>query len=104
MFAKLAQIRLRGIGSAKQALATNKYGIGNRATCGSPIANSDHAGRPILVCHWQKAPATGALECVWQSVPAPATDEPRRARLLGEVRWLTNARTAARRSFRREAA
>jgi hypothetical protein len=38
MFAKLAQIRLRGIGSAKQALATNKYGIGNRATCGSPIA------------------------------------------------------------------
>ena len=104
MFPKLAQFCLRGVGGAQQAWATDEYRIGNRAACGSPIANFHHAGRPILVCHWQKAPATGALECVWQLVPAPATDEPRRARLLGEVRRLTNARTAARRPFRRAAA
>ena len=104
MFAKLAQICLRGVGGAQQAWATDEYRIGNRAACGSPIAHSYHGGRPILVCHWQKAPATGALECVWQSVPAPATNEPRRARLRGEVRRLTNARTAARRPLRREAA
>jgi hypothetical protein len=104
MFAKLAQIRLRGIGSAQQAWATDEHRNGNRAACSSPIANSHHAGRPILACHWRKAPATGALECVWQSVPAPATDEPRSARLLGEVRRLTDARTAARRPLRRAAA
>jgi hypothetical protein len=44
------------------------------------------------------------LECVWQSVPAPAADEPRPVRLLVEVRRLTNAHTAARRPFRRAAA
>src|SRR6516165_12692696 len=104
MFAKLAQFCLRGVGGAQQAWATDEYRIGNRAACGSPIAHSYHGGRPILVCHWQKAPATGALECAWQSVPAPATNEPRRARLLGDVRRLTNARTAARRPFRRAAA
>jgi hypothetical protein len=87
MFAKLAQTRLRGIGSVQQAWATDELRNGNRGAFSSPIAN--RAGRPILVCHWQKLPATGALECVWQSVPAPATDEPRSVRLLVEVHRLT---------------
>jgi hypothetical protein len=104
MFAKLAQIRLRSVGSADQAWATDELRNGNRAACSSPIANSHHAGRPILVCHWREAAATGALECVWQSVPTPATDEPRQARVLGEVHQLTDARTAARRPLRRAAA
>jgi hypothetical protein len=104
MFAKLAQICLRGVSGVQQAWATDEHRNGNHAVCGSPIASFHHSGRPVLVCHWQKAPATGALECFWQSVPAPATDEPRPARLLGEVRRLTNARTAARRPLRRAAA
>jgi hypothetical protein len=51
MFTKLAQIRLHGVGSVQQAWATDKYRTGNRAACGSPIANSHYARRPILVCH-----------------------------------------------------
>jgi hypothetical protein len=104
MFAKLAQIRLRGVGSTQQAWATDGCRTGNRAGCRSTIANSHRVRRPLLVCHWQQAPATGALQCVWQAVAAPATDELPPERLRGQLRRLTDARAAARRPFRRAAA
>jgi hypothetical protein len=104
MFAKLAQISLHGVGSARQVWATGEHRTGNRAACSSPIANSHRVRTPLLVCHWQQAPATGALECVWQSVPAPATDELPPERLRGQLRRLTDALAAARRPFRRAAA
>jgi hypothetical protein len=104
MFAKLAQIILHGVGSARQVWATDEHRTGNRAACGSPLANSHRVRTPLLICHWQQAPATGALECVWQSVPAPATDELPPERLRKQLRRLTDARAAARRPFRRAAA
>jgi hypothetical protein len=104
MFAKLAQIRLRGIGSAQRAWAADGCRTGNGAACSPPIANSHRSRRPILVCYWQQAPATGALECAWQGVAAPVTDEPRPEHLLGQVRRLTDARAAAGRPVRRVAA
>ena len=61
MFAKLAQISLHGVGSARQVWATDEHRTGNRAACSSPIANSHRVRTPLLVCHWQQAPATGAL-------------------------------------------
>jgi hypothetical protein len=95
MFAKLAQIRLRVVGNVQQALATK----GNRAAF-RPTAHPYRSPRPILVCHWQQAAASGALECVWEAVSAPPTHELRPARELGEVRRLTDARAADRRAFR----
>jgi hypothetical protein len=104
MFAKLAHICLHGVGGARQVWATDEHRTGNRAACSSPIANSHCVRRPLLVCHWQQAPATGALQCVWQAVAAPATDELPPERLRGQLRRLTDARAAARRPFRRAAA
>jgi hypothetical protein len=101
MFAKLAQIRLRGVGSVRRAWAADAKRAGSGAACCSAMAETHKARRPILVCHWQHAPATGALECVWQSIPAPVSDEPRPKRELGQIRRLTDARTARRRPFRR---
>jgi hypothetical protein len=66
MFAKLAQIRLRAVGNVQQALATNRDRAAFRAS-----ARPRRARRPILVCRWQLAPATGALECIWEAVGAP---------------------------------
>jgi hypothetical protein len=98
MFAKLAQIRQRVVGNVQRALATKDSRAAFR-----PTAHPYRARRPILVCRWQLGPATGALECVWEAVSAPPTHELRRERELGEVRRLTDARTAARRPFKRAA-
>jgi len=74
MFTKLAQSRLFGFGLALQTRPTVSYGAD-----GHPqrrfIANSHRARRPALVCRWRKAPSTGALECVWQTVEQPTADE-----------------------------
>jgi hypothetical protein len=104
MFAKLAQIRLHGLGSAQRAWATDGDRTGNSAACLSPIANSHRARRPTFVCRWEKARLSGALECVWQSVAVPATDDPRPKHLLGQVRRLTDWHAPAKQSFRRAAA
>lgn len=102
MFAKLAQFALHGVGSVQRTWPTGGDRTRHHADC-RPL-DSRRTPRPILVCRWRKAPTTGALECVWRSVAAPAIDEPRPARSPGEVRRLTDARAAARRPFRRAAA
>jgi len=104
MFAKLAQFRLRHGGSSRRAWVTHPNHTGNPAACRPMLAASRRLRRPMLVCHWQHAPATGALECVWESISAPATGQPRPGRSLGEVRRLTDARIAAKRPFSRAAA
>jgi hypothetical protein len=101
MFAKLAQVRLR---PARVVSAPDIYRIGRRAACRPTMAASHRARRPMLVCRWRHAPATGALECMWESVDAPAASQPRSQRSPGEVHRLTDARAAARRPFRRSAA
>jgi hypothetical protein len=99
MFAKLAQMRLRGVGNLQQAPATD----GNRLAF-RPLAHSTRTRRPTLVCDWRQARGTGVLECVWRSIAAPATAEPRAEQLTGQVRRLKDDRAAARHSLRRTAA
>jgi len=64
-------------------------------------ATARRARRPTLVCRWQLAPSTAALECVWQSVEVPPAGRPRPD---GRIVRLTEARAAARRPFIRSAA
>jgi hypothetical protein len=98
MFAKLAQIRLRAVGSVQRALVTKDSRAAFR-----PTVHPYRAPRPILVCRWHQAPASGALECIWEAVGAPPTRELRPERELGEVHRLTDARAATRRPFGRAA-
>src|SRR6516162_3950219 len=105
MFAKLAQIRLRYVGSVQtgRVAPANRTGIG--AARDSAMGETHRVRRSMLVCYWQHSPATGALECVWQSITAPpVSDEPRPSHEFGQMRRLTDARAASRRSFRRAAA
>jgi hypothetical protein len=103
MFARLAQIRLRRVGSAQRACATTiGYRADNAAVCRP--ASPHRVQRPLLVCHWRQAPATGALECVWERVSAPASGPVRPGRLFGEVRCLPDARAATKHPLPRAAA
>jgi hypothetical protein len=102
MFAKLVQFRLLGIGRAQQALVAGGSQTDKHAGCG-PIAQSHRDRRPTLVCRWQKAPVTGALECAW-SIAAPATGESRPRRSLGHLQRSTDARVPAKRPVTRAAA
>jgi hypothetical protein len=90
MFAKLAQMLLRGVGNVRQARATT----GNRAAFRFG-ARPGRTRRPGLVCHWQAAPATGTLECTWEAAHASPTHEPRPVHKLEKVRRLNDARAAA---------
>jgi hypothetical protein len=103
MFTKLAQISVRGVGSTQRASATTDGYRASNAAVSRP-ANPHRVRRPMLICHWRHAPVTGALECVWESVTAPATGQPRPQRSLGEVRRLPDARAATKSPFRRAAA
>jgi hypothetical protein len=86
MFKNLAQSRLFdlirrfGAGRVQQPPLTLRAcgDTGWRRPRGA--ANGHRAQRPRLVCQWRTAPATGRLECFWQTTDMPTINAPRRRR------------------------
>jgi hypothetical protein len=93
MITNLAQFRLFGIVRAQQARSTVRHRI-DRHRNDHFVATAHRSRRPVLVCHWQKVPSTGALECAWQAVDLPIVNQPRRRRLIERSRSPANASDA----------
>ena len=103
MFAKVAEFRLLG-GHVQRLRTAAKYDPDRRRTDCRPMAGARRARRPILMCRWHVVPATGKLECRWQSVSAATIDEPGQRRRVVRTRRLTRARARAGRPVTRRVA
>ncbi len=73
MFTKLAAFLVFDAGRLPRPLAI----VGPHANVRPywrSVAKSRHTRRPALICRWQSGPL-GALECHWQAIALPETDE-----------------------------
>ena len=74
MFTKLAALLVFGAGRLPRPLAiVGRYAYARPER--RSVAKSRHRRRPALICRWQSGPA-GGLECHWQAIALPETDEP----------------------------
>jgi hypothetical protein len=76
MIAKFAKINAWDRRRAAPLRASLPHCNDNRTA--RAAAESGRLAKPVLVCRWQVAPATGRLECSWHRAPADAAcaDEP----------------------------
>ena len=68
MFAKLArlsQFRMPALGRGAAGSA-RLVPANDNAPQARPAGAVQRVGRPVLVCHWRRAPADGRLECRWR--------------------------------------
>jgi hypothetical protein len=102
MFAELA--RLHGFGHRRAAPSKAAYSNDNHPVHRS--ASVARVRRRPLVCGWRRVPATGRLECFWQTVPvdAAAAEEPGISRMTGRTHRPLGACLASQSPFRRAAA